>query len=901
MADSHSASQADEQRDRTEPDAPPALRGEARAFEELSLLELLSRFVAAPRVAWRELRQASRGQRPQAEIIPATVKADDANPASAAPTASGHIAWRLPAAPLLSRERAQFALYAVALLFALAGTGILLARSAENRIAEDALSNGAPFLWLAFLLWLFAELFGNWPQLEAWWRGLDRLRRWIWIARAFPALVALSGLHTLARAMGEEPTPTFDLIQAAAWQLLAGVLALFIVESFAWRARAPATEGRAAAKRGSDASPNERIARRQHINRPLSHLKWRAAHIAIAVICSLAVWLGTSGNQFPPSIILLWLVSAALWALVFAPAGWSVFDWLSHCVEGFRRRNWSRRRWALLGFLLIMILGASFRLHRLDEIPGEMTSDHVEIILDAQRLRQGNQMLFFPNLGGREPIHYYAIALLASLPGFEVDFLTIKTVSVLESLLVLPAMLLLGKTFFGGRSRQFGLMLGMIAAALVAVSYWQSSIARLGMRVPLTALFTTLLLIFLARAMRHNRRSDFVVAGLLLGFSLYSYQASRMLPVVVLAGMLLALALGSGAWKQRRAMLANLAILVFMSGIVFLPLLRYWQEYPDRFWMRASTRILGDQHSEATFDQAISPLLSSLPQLLTNTRRALLVYNWEGDIAWFHGRPHQPALDMYSGAFLILGLAAWLAAALRTRDPVIWFMPVAAFIMLLPTILSVAHPGANPSFTRSNGSLPMIYLIAALPIAVIASRLMKLLPRRPGRFAALIFCATVILLANHQNAITYFDEFPKHYDRATYGHSAAGRILRGFAESDGAYGNAFVLSLAHWWDHRAVGLEAGQFDWDGNPALSRVPEYMRRAYYDSGEYRLHPDRDLLFFYPGRSDEIRDQLGRWFPNGRESLVSTGVSSDSFYIYRVPALGEAGISRFLNENV
>ncbi len=884
-----------EQSDRTGHGPPSASSSEARAFEELSLLELLARFVAEPGSTWRKLRKASRGRRQQLENIPAPLKVDK----EIAAPARGQFAWKMPVAPSVTRERAQLGLYAAALLFALTGTATLLAGSGQSWMGQEALYAGAPYLWLAFFLWLFAELFGNWPQLKAWWGGLDRLRQWIWMARTIPVFIALSGLYTLALAMGEAPAPIFDLIQTAARQLLVSGLALFIVELFAWRARASEISSRDA-ERGCDAQADEPIARREHINRPFSKLTSQVAHIAIAVICSLAVWLGTSGNRFPPQIILLWLISAALWALVFAPANWSFFDWMSACVDSFRRRNWSQGRWALLGFAVIMILGMSFRLQRLDEIPGEMTSDHVEIILDAYRVHHGDHMLFFPNLGGREPIHYYAISLLASLPGFELDFMTIKMVSVLESLLILPAMLLLGKEFFGGRNRQFGLLLGMLAAALVAVSYWQASIARLGMRVPLTALFTALLLIYLARAMRRNQRSDFLKAGLLLGFSMYSYQASRMLPAVVVAGVLFALVFGSRTRNQWRAIIGNLAILVFMSWIVFLPLLRYWQEYPDRFWMRASTRILGDQYSGATLEETISPLLNNLPQLLANTRRALLMFNWEGDIAWFHGLPRQAAMDMYSGAFLILGLAAWLSAALRARDPVIWLMPIVGLIMLLPTILSLAHPGANPSFTRSSGALPMIYLMAALPLAALADRLMKLLPRRAGQMTALIFCAAIALLANHQNSITYFDEYPKHYGRGTQTHSAAGRILRGFAQSDGAYGNAFVLSLPHWWDHRAVGIEAGQMYWDSNPTLSRVPEYIGRAYYDSSEYRLQPDRDLLFFYPGRSNEIRDQLERWFPTGRETLISTDVSSDSFFIYRVPALGEPGINSFLSDN-
>ena len=72
------------------------------------------------------------------------------------------------------------------------------------------------------------------------------------MARAVPAAIALAGLYSLARAMGEAPAPTFDSIRAAGQQLLVAGLALLIVEYFAWQARAQMRSARTTPELGSD-------------------------------------------------------------------------------------------------------------------------------------------------------------------------------------------------------------------------------------------------------------------------------------------------------------------------------------------------------------------------------------------------------------------------------------------------------------------------------------------------------------------------------------------------------------------------------------------------------------------------------------------------------------------------
>src|SRR5690606_15672841 len=218
---------------------------------------------------------------------------------------------------------------------------------------------------------------------------------------------------------------------------------------------------------------------------------------------------------------------------------------------------------------------------------------------------------------------------------------------------------------------------------------------------------TAVLLVLLARAMRHNRRADFIKAGLVLGFGLYTYQAVRMLPVVILAGIGLAFLFRARNWRERGRYVLNLAVLVVVAFVIFVPLFGYWLQYPDDFWRRTQGRLLGDDlitttdeegrlvERRATLQERFEAFQENAPILANNIRTALLMFNWKGDVAWINGAPNQPAMDTFTGALLIIGLAAWLARMIRRRDVFDWLIPLALVIMLLPSALSIAYPVEN--------------------------------------------------------------------------------------------------------------------------------------------------------------------------------------------------------------
>lgn len=617
----------------------------------------------------------------------------------------------------------------------------------------------------------------------------------------------------------------------------------------------------------------------------------------------------TSNNQFTTFGFWVWLLSIGLWVAAFAPAGWGL-KWLRE----FRPQWQLRGNWTFWALVLIMLLGASFRLTDLPNNPPEMTSDHVEKILDAQAVLNGTHQIFFPNNGGREGFQFYAMALFSQLPGQGLNFTTLKLLSVVEGLIAILAMYWLGREAIGKDNLQLANLVGVLLAALVAVSYWHTALSRLGLRIILTTLVTALLLVFLARAMRHNQRGDYIKAGLVLGFGLYMYQAVRMLPVVVVLGIGLALVFQARSWLDRGRYVFNLTVLVVIAFVVFVPLFGYFLNFPDDFMRRTSGRLFGDEVIQETNEQgdivARDPTLTervvafnkNLPQLQTNLRNAVLMFNWKGDVAWINAAPNRPAMDIYAGALFVVGLAAWLVRLVRRRDTFDWLVPLALLVMLLPSALAIAYPVENPSHTRTSGALPEAYLIAALPLALMVQSSLHVLRGRLGVYAALPLVLLVILGGYSLNSSLYFFDYRVSYLDSSLPHSEAGGILRGFAESDGSYGNAFMIAYPYWWDHRALGIEGGRTDWpNGIVSYNDVPTFLFQASQRTGEYQFNPEQDILFFYAVEDEEGHAMLERWFPEGRSQERLSYQGDDRYRLYRVPALGQRGFDTWITENL
>lgn len=610
----------------------------------------------------------------------------------------------------------------------------------------------------------------------------------------------------------------------------------------------------------------------------------------LAGLCSLLAWRFTAGNSFTLVGLVAWAASIALWCHALLPASPSLRDVWRRLSARWRQVSHEDA----LALTLILLLAAGMRLGQLDGVMPEMSSDHVEKIRDAWRVAQGERDVFFANIGGREPLQMYAMALLAQLPGQGFNFYTLKLLSALEGIVAVLLIALAARSLIGGRETRIA---GWMAGALVAVAYWHVVLSRMGLRIVLTTIVATLLLYWLNRALRHNRRADFLATGLVAGLGLYSYQAARMLPLVIA----LALAL---AWlrcnpDRRRALLRNAAALVLVALAAAVPLAGYALEHPQEFWRRTTSRVLGDEAVKA--DETLAPgegtagFGATLERLAGNMRNALLMFNWKGDIAWINGAPGRPALDPFTGALFLAGLVAWARRIWRERSVTALLVPLALFIMLLPSALALSFPHENPSHTRASGALPAVMLIAALPLTQLVGQLRQNLRGRAGKVGAAALVLLLLAGALGESHGRYFVENRRAWERATFPYSTAGQVLAAFVAVSEAPGNAFVIAWPHWWDHRAVGIEAGLMEWpNAIPEGDQVPDFLSAALAREGPYRLNPEREFLFFLTPADEESLAILRRHFPEGQLQHRRSELERHEFLLYRVPA---PGIDRLL----
>ena len=228
-------------------------------------------------------------------------------------------------------------------------------------------------------------------------------------------------------------------------------------------------------------------------------------------------------------------------------------------------------------------------------------------------------------------------------------------------------------------------------------------------------------------------------------------------------------------------------------------------------------------------------------------------------------------------------------------------VPLALVIMLLPSALSIAYPVENPSHTRTSGALPEAYLIAALPLALVMASILRLARGRAGVMLSGGLVALVVLGAHNLNSNIYFNDYRESYLVSSLPYTEAGRVLRGFAQSDGSYGNAFMIAYPYWWDHRAIGIEGGRTDWP-NGIISRndIVSFLSEAAQRDDEYRLNPERDLLFFYATEDDETEALLTELFPDGYAQYRQSYQEDDDYKLFRVPRLGAEGFSALLEEH-
>src|SRR5512139_2088419 len=352
------------------------------------------------------------------------------------------------------------------------------------------------------------------------------------------------------------------------------------------------------------------------------------------------------------------------------------------------------KRW--LPILFILLMAALLRLVALPGVPPGLQHDEVFHGHDAVTVLLGYRPLYFTSNAGNEPLFIYLMSLTVGLFGH--NAWGIRLAAVICGLLTVLFTYLWIRRAHNDRT-------ALIAAALMAVSFWPIFLSRVGLRAASVPLMAALSAWLLFEALQRQQQRWFVVVGVALGAALYTYPAARMLPVVYVLFFTFYSLLTR---KLNRPLLITLVTAL----IVVMPLVYTIATLPE---------------ADVRLQQLSRPLQElrhgNLEPVLRYTLATLGMFNLAGDPIARYNLPGRPVFDVITGLLFLAGL---LIALRHWREPRNLFALLWLPIGLLPSMLS----DSAPSFLRASASLPVAFLFPALAVDWLFSRATR--PERSG-------------------------------------------------------------------------------------------------------------------------------------------------------------------------
>ncbi|HUS70668.1 MAG TPA: glycosyltransferase family 39 protein [Anaerolineae bacterium] len=394
---------------------------------------------------------------------------------------------------------------------------------------------------------------------------------------------------------------------------------------------------------------------------------------------------------------------------------------------------------------LIVLLGAILRFYQLESIPVGLSGDEGADGLGARRILSGEELpLFITEDFGEEPMHTYLVALSFALWG--VRLWAIRFVSAAIGIITIPVIFWLARELLRQEER-LPSPVPIISAFFLATSYWHIIYSRAGLEVVALPLFSSALIYFLWRGIRTGRRWAFIVSGLILGASLYSYRGARFLPIL--------LTLFFGGWvilsrDFRRRHLVNLVLVALVAAIVCAPLGAYAIAHPDIFFARE----LHVSVFNPDWDRG-SPLQAFSYAAL----KTLGMFNFQGDPEFDRNPGRRPVLDPVSSLCFLVGLAIvlWWWRRPHRLFIVVWFL-----VMALPGAFTAE---ALPHFHRGIGALPPLCLLCAFGAVWLTERLGTAIPWRGARATSAAVLCLILLAATVLSCRDYFSPWQQRLDQ----------------------------------------------------------------------------------------------------------------------------------------
>jgi 4-amino-4-deoxy-L-arabinose transferase-like glycosyltransferase len=373
------------------------------------------------------------------------------------------------------------------------------------------------------------------------------------------------------------------------------------------------------------------------------------------------------------------------------------------------KSNIKNPMWWMVGLLL---LAAAFRFLAVDAAPPGWRDDElIEFNMD-RRIADGWRPLFITEAEGHEPVYHYLHA--GTLLLFGDNIVGYKWLPFAGGLITIALTYALAR-------KMFGVKVALLAAALMAVSFWPVMYARFGVRHigVLPWMLGALYLLYPAPSPENRGRAGVggllraVLAGFLLAAAIMTYFAGRAVPLILI-GFLIYLAVFNRSVLRQVWWRYLLALGV--AVLIVLPMFVEIANTPG-----------GEKRTEVVGGPLIALRQGNLQPAIDTTLGTLGMFTCAGDPEWLYNIEGRPVFDWISGLFFYLGV---IICFVRLKRIEAGFALVWLIVGLAPAFVSI--PAA--SFSHTIAALPIVYVLAAVGVVGIVD---KVISRQGSRRFAL--------------------------------------------------------------------------------------------------------------------------------------------------------------------
>jgi len=489
----------------------------------------------------------------------------------------------------------------------------------------------------------------------------------------------------------------------------------------------------------------------------------------------------------------------------------------------------------LFAMVAVLLVAATLRWAACGQVPPGLYHDEAYNGLDAVEVLRGRLSLYFPANNGREPLFIYLVTLAVGVLGRSPFALRLPASFV--GLLTVAATAAAGRALFSRR-------VGVLAAAVLAVTLWHVHLSRVSFRAVLLPLFIALTVwqAALGASEIRNPKSEirnpagwrhWLAAGIFYGLSFYTYSAARFTPVALALFALYVLIIRAPTSNPQSAVRSpqsairtphlwrGIGLAALATLVVLAPLAIYTVGHPGV--------VLGRPGQVWVFDSTINggDLWGTLGR---HTLRTLGMFFVRGDRIWRHNVPWRPIFDPLLGGAFLLGL---LVALRRARQEVAaGFALVWVAVMSLPTLLAEDAP----HFLRAAGILPIVAFLPALGLDWLAARIQS-------------------VIRNPHSRVVHWSQRTRQHSLILHSLILILPLLFGLTSTAWAYFGDYARDpmTGYWFERGAVmlGERVNEFlglGWDGNRMLHGNPGD-RRVYLDPTLWDKWPQVRLLIAAP----------------------------------------------------